>query len=96
MIIRILDRLTLGVRLMTLSLMGVMAMTIAAHAQEAEEGLSFASYDAILGAAAALFVALVGRFIPDDATGLLGILRKVAKILTLSGKDRQTKNDSIV
>lgn len=45
-------------------------------------GLDVATMMGVL-ATVALFAQLVGKAIPDDATGLLGVIRKVAKVIGL-------------
>jgi hypothetical protein len=37
----------------------------------------------------------VGRIIPDDATGLLGLIRKLAKILGLYASNRITSQQTV-
>lgn len=52
------------------------------HAVIQTLGLDLATMMGVL-ATIALFAQLIGKAIPDDATGVLGIIRKIAKVIGL-------------
>lgn len=39
---------------------------------------------------------IIGRLIPDEATGILGVIRRVAKLVGLYTGNRETKDDPII
>lgn len=59
--------------------------------------LSDLGVDTGMGLLAFLMIVLaaVGRAIPDNATGVLGILRKIAKVVSLKGNDRKDSGDKL-
>lgn len=42
-----------------------------------------------------IVLAAVGRAIPDDATGVMGIVRKIAKLAALKSENRKDSNDPL-